>query len=65
MYLLFSTQGSKLQVSRSETVLPNHVGKVFEVHNGKANVLLTVSFFMIGHKFGEFSLTRQFYTYPH
>lgn len=65
MYFFFAAQKCKSHARRSETVLPSHVGKVFEVHNGKTNVLLTVSFFMIGHKFGEFSLTRQFYTYPH
>jgi len=45
--------------SRSSTILPSFVGSTFEIHNGKTFVKLVVTKEMIGHKFGEFSLTRK------
>ena len=46
--------------SRRSTIFPEFVGLTFEVHNGKtfSNVYVTED--MIGHKLGEFSLTRNF-----
>ncbi len=49
--------------SRRSTILPDFVGFVgltFAVHNGKQHVPVYVSDNMVGHKFGEFSLTRTF-----
>jgi small subunit ribosomal protein S19 len=46
--------------SRRSTVLPEAVGLTFAVHNGKKFVPVYVTENMIGHKFGEFSPTRQF-----
>lgn len=45
--------------SRSSTILPSFVGSTFEIHNGKTFMKLVVTKEMIGHKFGEFSLTRK------
>ena len=45
--------------SRRSTVLPNFVGKSFLIYNGKLFVPLKVSEDMIGHKFGEFAITRK------
>ncbi|KUJ22943.1 mitochondrial ribosome small subunit component S19 [Mollisia scopiformis] len=49
--------------ARSATILPNFVGLVFQVHNGKIynDVLITED--MVGHKLGEFSATRKRFTY--
>ncbi len=47
--------------SRRSTILPQFVGLTFGVHNGKKFVPVYVSENMIGHKFGEFALTRTFY----
>jgi small subunit ribosomal protein S19 len=46
--------------SRRSTVLPDFVGLTIAVHNGKQHVPVFVSENMVGHKLGEFSLTRTF-----
>ncbi len=46
--------------SRSSTIVPEMVGFVFGVHNGKIHIPVSVSENMIGHKLGEFSLTKKF-----
>jgi small subunit ribosomal protein S19 len=47
--------------SRRSTVLPEFVGLTFAVHNGKKFVPVYVTENMVGHKLGEFSLTRTFH----
>lgn len=44
---------------RDMVVLPEMVGKKIGVHNGKEFVPLTIADYMIGHRLGEFVLTRQ------
>lgn len=46
--------------SRRSTVLPDFVGLTIAVHNGKTHVPVYVTENMVGHKLGEFSLTRTF-----
>ncbi|MCD6442273.1 30S ribosomal protein S19 [bacterium] len=46
--------------SRSSTITPEMVGFVFGVYNGKIHIPVSVSENMIGHKLGEFSLTKKF-----
>lgn len=46
--------------SRRSTVLPDFVGLTIAVHNGRQHVPVYVSENMVGHKLGEFSLTRTF-----
>ena len=43
---------------RNMVVLPEMVGKVIRVYNGKEFVMLTIAEEMIGHFLGEFALTR-------
>lgn len=45
--------------SRSSTILPSFVGSNFQIHNGKTFTKVTVTQDMVGHKFGEFSMTRK------
>jgi len=45
--------------SRRSCILPQFVGKHFEIYNGKSFVSLEVHEDMIGHKFGEFAMTRK------
>ena len=45
--------------SRRSMILPIHLEKNFQIYNGKRFVRLKVSEDMIGHKFGEFALTRR------
>lgn len=47
--------------SRRSTILPQFVGVIFEVYNGKKYIPVTVKEEMVGHKLGEFSPTRTFY----
>ena len=46
--------------SRDSTVVPEMVGFIFGVHNGKAHVPVSITEDMVGHKLGEFSPTRKF-----
>jgi small subunit ribosomal protein S19 len=46
--------------ARSCTIVPEFVGHTFMVHNGKAHVKVYVTEDMVGHKLGEFVLTRTF-----
>ncbi|RKF76331.1 37S ribosomal protein S19, mitochondrial [Golovinomyces cichoracearum] len=41
--------------ARSATVLPNFVGLIFQVHNGKNYINVEITEDMVGHKLGEFS----------
>ena len=46
--------------SRRSTILPNFIGLTFGVHNGKKFIPVVVNDQMIGHKLGEFALTRTY-----
>jgi ribosomal protein S19, bacterial/organelle len=46
--------------SRRSMIIPDFVGHTFNVHNGKSFVPVFVTENMVGHKLGEFSLTRTF-----
>lgn len=46
--------------ARRSTITPDMVGITFAVHNGKAFNAVFVTENMVGHKLGEFSLTRKF-----
>ena len=46
--------------SRSSTVIPDFVGHTIAVHNGKKFLPVYITENMVGHKLGEFALTRNF-----
>jgi small subunit ribosomal protein S19 len=46
--------------SRRSTITPDFVGLTIAVHNGKQHIQVYVSENMVGHKLGEFALTRTF-----
>jgi small subunit ribosomal protein S19 len=46
--------------SRSCTILPIMVGLTIGVHDGRRHVPIYVTENMVGHKLGEFALTRTF-----
>lgn len=55
--------GSKRPIktwSRRSTVLPDFIGLTIAVHNGRQHIPVYVSENMVGHKLGEFALTRTF-----
>ena len=56
-------QNSKKPVktwSRRSMIIPEMVGLTIAVHNGRQHVPVFVSENMVGHKLGEFALTRTF-----
>ena len=46
--------------SRRSTIIPEMVGHTIAVHNGRKFVPVYISENMVGHKLGEFALTRTF-----
>jgi small subunit ribosomal protein S19 len=46
--------------SRACAIPPEFVGFTFLVHNGKIHIPVFVTENMVGHKLGEFALTRKF-----
>ena len=46
--------------SRRSTVIPDMVGHTVAVHNGRKFIPVYISENMVGHKLGEFALTRTF-----
>lgn len=46
--------------SRRSMVLPEMVGLTIAVHNGKDHMPIFISENMVGHKLGEFAVTRTF-----
>ena len=45
--------------SRRSTIYPEFIGHTFAVHNGKEFIPVYVTEDMVGHKLGEFALTRK------
>ena len=61
-----NAEGKKTPIktwSRRSMILPDFVGHTFEVHNGKAFQTVFVTENMVGHKLGEFAITRGFRTH--
>ncbi len=46
--------------SRRSMVIPEMIGLTIAVHNGKIHVPILITENMIGHKLGEFAITRTF-----
>ncbi len=46
--------------SRRSMILPEMVGLTIAVHNGRQHVPVLINENMVGHKLGEFSLTRTY-----
>lgn len=46
--------------SRRSMILPDMVGLTIAVHNGRQHVPVLISEGMVGHKLGEFAITRTF-----
>ncbi|MFZ4543475.1 MAG: 30S ribosomal protein S19 [Saprospiraceae bacterium] len=62
--VLKAKESNKKQViktwSRASMIIPNMVGETIAVHNGKTFIPVYVTENMVGHKLGEFALTRNF-----
>lgn len=46
--------------SRRSTILPDMIGLTIAIHNGRQHVPIFITESMVGHKLGEFALTRTF-----
>ena len=46
--------------SRSSTIFPQMIGHTIAVHDGRKHVPVYITEDMVGHKLGEFALTRTF-----
>ena len=46
--------------SRRSTIFPDFIGHTIAVHNGREFIPVYITEEMVGHKLGEFSLTRKF-----
>ncbi|AFP84199.1 ribosomal protein S19 [Candidatus Carsonella ruddii HT isolate Thao2000] len=49
--------------SRNSTIIPDMIDKSISVYNGKKFIKIYINEDMIGHKLGEFSITRNFKTH--
>ncbi len=47
--------------SRRSTIVPEFIGLTIAVHNGRQHVPVYINENMVGHKLGEFALTRTFH----
>ena len=50
--------------SRRSMVIPDMVGLTIAVHNGRQHIPVLITENMVGHKLGEFALTRTFKSHP-
>nr|YP_010139050.1 ribosomal protein S19 [Lithodesmium undulatum]QQJ94658.1 ribosomal protein S19 [Lithodesmium undulatum] len=48
---------------RTSTILPSFIGHEIYVHNGQNFLKLLVTEDMVGHKFGELTMTRKFFSF--
>ena len=46
--------------SRRSTIIPEMVGQTIAVHNGRKFIPIYITENMVGHKLGEFAITRNF-----
>ncbi|MCD5413874.1 MAG: 30S ribosomal protein S19 [Clostridiales bacterium] len=46
--------------SRSSTIFPSMIGHTIAVHDGRRHIPVYITEDMVGHKLGEFALTRTF-----
>lgn len=46
--------------SRASTIVPVMIGHTIAVHNGREHIPIFITDKMVGHKLGEFSLTRTY-----
>lgn len=64
---LMNQTGEKRNIktwSRRSTIVPEMIGHTLSVHDGRKHVPLYITEQMVGHKLGEFVLTRTFRGHP-
>ncbi|HDP70142.1 MAG TPA: 30S ribosomal protein S19 [Actinobacteria bacterium] len=51
--------------SRCSTIIPEMVGYTIAIHDGRKHVPVYITESMVGHKLGEFAVTRSFRSHGH
>jgi small subunit ribosomal protein S19 len=51
--------------SRRSTIIPDMLGHTLAVHDGRKHIPVFITENMVGHKLGEFALTRHFRGHGH
>lgn len=46
--------------SRGSTIRKEQIGRILEINNGRRNIRKKIKKEMVGHKMGEFAMTRRF-----
>lgn len=46
--------------SRRSTIFPNMIGLTISIHNGRQHIPIFITEEMVGHKLGEFAITRTY-----
>lgn len=57
---LGGSEGVVITWSRASTIVPTMIGHTIAIHNGREHIPIYITDRMIGHKLGEFALTRIF-----
>ena len=60
---VMNTSGKRTVIktwSRASTIFPQMVGHTIAVHNGRQHIPVYITENMVGHKLGEFALTRNY-----
>jgi small subunit ribosomal protein S19 len=63
IYKLYKSNKRKVPikiVSKNSVIFPSFVGLTFFISNGKKFTTLTINENMVGHKFGEFVVTKKY-----
>jgi len=63
IYKLYKSNKRKVPikiVSKNSVIFPSFVGLTFFISNGKKFLALTINENMVGHKFGEFVVTKKY-----
>jgi len=63
LYLVEKNYKRAINGSRNTEILPEFIGLEFKIYNGKNFYEITINEDMVGHKFGEFSLTRKEFSF--
>ncbi|WP_343128138.1 30S ribosomal protein S19 [Buchnera aphidicola (Takecallis taiwana)] len=59
-YILSGNKKPLKTWSRRSTIFPNMVGMTIAIHNGRQHIPIFITEEMVGHKLGEFALTRTY-----
>ena len=59
----FNLKNEIKTLSRNTEIIPKFVGMILQIYNGKTFLKIKITYEMIGHKLGEFSITRKKFSF--